>query len=102
MSSPGNVTLCVSLRTALAGRRFRGRKFFSGIPENATASNLIDSSLAGFVVTGINNLIGALAGNGFPLSIVSYIGPTVTPVETALVTDLFVDSQRRRLSGRGR
>jgi hypothetical protein len=101
-SSAGNVALCVSLRTALAGRRFRGRKFFSGIPEGATAENAIDSTLAAFIVSAIDDMMSDLNANTTPLAIVSYAGLTVVPVVAPLVTDLFVDSQRRRLTKRGR
>jgi len=101
-SSPGSVALCVSLRTSLAGRRFRGRKYFSGIPENAVAANVVDPAVGSTIVSAINDLITALAGNDSPLAIVSYAGLTVTGVTTALLVDNFVDSQRRRLTGRGR
>lgn len=100
-SFPGNVAMCVSLRTALAGRRFRGRKYFSGIPLTKIAGNTLDSLFAGNVVSDINGLIAALNTNGTPLSIVSFVGVTVVPVTTAIMADLNVDSMRRRLTGRG-
>lgn len=99
---PGNVALCVSLRTALAGRRFRGRKYFSGIPTPEVEANTVTEGFAEGVVAECQNLIDALFTNGTPLSVLSYVGPTIVPVITALVTDRYVDSQRRRLTGRGR
>jgi hypothetical protein len=101
-SSPSNVCLCVSLRTGLSGRRFRGRKYFSGIPEGMVTSNVINSDLCDELVTAINDLIAALATNETPLAVVSLVQLTVTFVVTAICVDLFVDSQRRRLTGRGR
>jgi hypothetical protein len=101
-SMPGNVALCISLRTALAGRRFRGRKFFSGIPVPEVADNTISSTFADAVVASISGSMGDLTAAGFPLSVLSYVGPTIVPVTSVLYTDLFVDSQRRRLTGRGR
>jgi len=94
--------LCVSLRTGLAGRRFRGRKFFSGIPKANVADNTIDSALCDDIVNGVGTMMSALNANATPLSVVSFVGLTVTAVTAALCTDNFVDSQRRRLTGRGR
>lgn len=102
VSSPGNVALCVSLRSGLAGRRFRGRKFFSGIPEQSTANNAIDAALCDAVLEGINTMIATLIANGTPLVVVSLVGLTSVAITTAICTDFFVDSQRRRLTGRGR
>jgi len=101
-SEPGNVCLCVSLRSALAGRRFRGRKYFSGLPTGSVVANTVDAPLANAVVIAVNQLITDLAAGGTPLQVVSFVGLTSVPVLTAIVTDLFSDSQRRRLTGRGR
>lgn len=100
-SMPSNVALCLSLRTALAGRRFRGRKYFSGIPVSKVVGDVIDSTLVSNMLTDINTMIADLATNGTPLSIVSYVGLTITPVVTCTAVDTLVDSQRRRLIGRG-
>lgn len=103
VSSPGNVALCVALKSGFSGRRYNGRKYFSGIPEAATADNLIDTTLAANVLLGINDtLLPALESNGTPLGIISTVGEFLVMVDHAGVTDLFVDSMRRRLTGRGR
>jgi hypothetical protein len=65
-------------------------------------SNVINSDLCDELVTAINDLIAALATNETPLAVVSLVQLTVTFVVTAICVDLFVDSQRRRLTGRGR
>jgi hypothetical protein len=59
-------------------------------------------------VTALNNLISVLAAVDKLLVIVSRIQDHVvlttavaTPVVNASYTDLFIDSQRRRLTGRG-
>lgn len=101
-SSPGNVALCVSLRTGMAGRRNRGRKYFSGIPEAAVSNNAINQDLCDEVVAAIIDLIGTMSTNGTPLLVVSLVALTGVALTTALCTDNFVDSQRRRLTGRGR
>lgn len=101
--NPNNVALCVSLRSALAGRRFRGRKYFSGIPKPDATGNTISTAFCDAIVDVINTwIIGELNSNGTPLSIISLTGLTLVPVLTALCVDNFVDSQRRRLTGRGR
>jgi len=99
---PGNVTLCVSLRTALAGRRFRGRKYFSGLVESSVVGNEVDAGVVATIVAGVNGVIGAMQDAAIPLTIVSYAGLTNTTVVNAVCVDNFVDSQRRRLTGRGR
>lgn len=96
-SLPGSVAFCVSLKSALAGRRFRGRKYFSGLGEEDVFQNGLDSGVAGGIVAAINDLITALAGGGTPLSIFSATGLTLVPVVNAVATDLRVDSQRGRL-----
>jgi len=99
---PGNVALCVSLRTALAGRRFRGRKYFSGWTEADVSGNLVDAGAVADIVAGVNAFIANMITEGFPLTIVSYTGLTNVNVVTALCVDNYVDSMRRRLPGRGR
>lgn len=102
-SEPGNVALCVSLRSPFSGRRFRGRKFFSAIPTTSVSSNQIDAAVCDAIVAAINDVLMAnLEANGTPLAVISLAGLAVTALSTALCTDRFVDSQRRRLTGRGR
>jgi hypothetical protein len=100
-SMPGGTALCVSLRTALSGRRFRGRKYFSGIPNNEVAGNQFNAPFVSSVLSGVQSLIGTLSASGTPLQVVSLTGLTSVPVTAAVAADLDVDSQRRRLTGRG-
>lgn len=99
---PGNVAFCVSLKTALSGRRFRGRKYFCGLGEADVTENAFDATQAGVILTGVTGLINALNISGNPLSVFSPTGLTLVPVTSASAVDFFVDSQRRRLTGRGR
>lgn len=99
---PGNVAFCVSLRTAFAGRRFRGRKYFSGIPTSMQVENTVDNAFGDAMVAAVQDLISNLATNGTPLAIISNTGLAVTDVVAAIATDYYIDSQRRRLTGRGR
>jgi len=101
-SEPGNVAFCVSLRTALAGRRFRGRKYFAGIPTGSVVANLLDVDIANEIVTQVAILMANLAANSTPMCVFSPTGLTLTTVTAITYVDLVVDSQRRRLTGRGR
>lgn len=94
---PGSNALCVTLRTALAGRRFRGRKYFSGLPESKVTGNTVDATTAGNIRQAVEDLMLALSTNGTPLSIFSTVGVTLVPCTTATLTDFRVDSQRGRL-----
>jgi hypothetical protein len=100
-SEPGNVSFCISLRTALAGRRFRGRKYFSGLAVGDRTGNTFDSARADALISAIDTLITNLNSNTTPLSIFSPTGLTLVPVTAARRADLYLDSQRRRLTGRG-
>jgi hypothetical protein len=100
-SMPGNVAFCISLRSALAGRQFRGRKYFSGLPINQVVDNAINVTLADQMVTAVQGLIAQMIINTNPLQAVSLTYLTSVPLVTAVYTDLWVDSQRRRLTGRG-
>jgi len=101
-SMPGNVAFCVRLRSALSSKRTRGRKFFAGLGEGDVTGNEWDAARAATLISGVQDLIDALDANGTPMQIVSFVGSTSVPVLTASYFDLFVDSQRRRLTGRGR
>jgi hypothetical protein len=100
-AEPGNVCLCVSLRTALAGRRFRGRKYFSGLPTGTVVANRVTDATATAIRNAVQNLIANLAVALNPMQILSVVGNTAVPVTTAVLVDQFADSQRRRLTGRG-
>jgi hypothetical protein len=99
---PGNVAICISLRTALAGRSSRGRKYFSGLTVGDVTGNTVNSVTVGNVLVAVSDLIAALLTNGTPLAIFSPTHLLLTQVSTATAVDFNVDSQRRRLTGRGR
>lgn len=101
-SEPGGVAFCVSLRTALAGRTTRGRKYYSGLAVGDVTGNMFNATRAGVLVAAVNSLISDLNANLTPLSIFSRTALTLVTVTTATQVDLAVDSQRRRLAGRGR
>lgn len=100
-SMPGGTALCISLRTALGGRQFRGRKYFSGIPTSEVVENSFTSDFVDSILTGVSTLLTALVTVDHPIQVASPTYGTSSQVIAAIATDLYVDSQRRRLTGRG-
>lgn len=105
---PNNCTLCVSFRTGLAGRTRRGRNYMVGMGEAHQSNSYALNSYALAVQTAYEELLtfGAIYGfnwviisrysNGLPRS-----QALVTQVQAVAIVDLAMDSQRRRLPGRG-
>lgn len=100
---PLQVALCITLRTALAGRRFRGRVYLSGYSENQNAASgtAIATGAAVAFVTAIkttltsNSLDLAVVSRPQPLLPVPWVGQA--SVVTAVVArDSVWDTQRRR------
>jgi hypothetical protein len=100
-AAPSNAAFCVSLRTARGGRRYRGRKYFSGLPRTLITADVVNTTLADQLVAFLTDLIEVINTAGFFLGIVSKVLETITPVISASAFDLNIDSQRRRLVGRG-
>jgi hypothetical protein len=111
-----NSTFAVSFRTALRGRAFRGRNYIVGIPlEHMAETNVVEASWASDIVTAYQNLLTQLADVDFEWVIASRFSGVdpdtghpiprtagiTTPVITVVAADLTIDSQRRRLPGRG-
>lgn len=103
---PPQVALCVTLRTALAGRRFRGRTY---LPGWASAANSATGTATAAVLTAsvgfMNAIFTAMTTRGIPMGIVSMPAPTATPprptgsvqaVTAILARDAIWDTQRRR------
>lgn len=105
---PTGTTVTASWRTGLAGRSFRGRTYHVGLTESQVADNALTSTARSDLQQAYTQLIVDANIFGTPLSIASRVSNGVprpagilTPVQTCLV-DEFIDSQRRRLTGRGR
>jgi len=108
LSLPLNAPAVVSLRTALRGRSYRGRIYISGLTTNAQLDmNNITIGFAGQLSSDVSQIFTALSGLGFQAIVASgqHNGVTTTPRTvqpiTTLVVDQPIDSQRRRLTGRG-
>lgn len=107
-SMPSGVTVAVSWRTGNAGRSFRGRTYHVGLVEAQVVDNEIDSGTHATLIAGYVQLVTDLAVADTPLVVASRYtnnAPRTTGVATVITStliDTFIDSQRRRLAGRGR
>lgn len=107
--SPGNVTWATKFSTGLTGRSNRGRMFLVGLTDGAVDGNTIASlAVANFQAAIIGFFQDIETATGLTHVVVSYCNngswrttAVVNPVLSYLWTDNFVDSQRRRLTGRG-
>ena len=104
---PNNVALCATWFTPLAGRSYRGRTYIPGLDEtNVTLSRIAGATATGFAIAMIE-LVNLIDAAGYALVVASYfseLAPRVTAVNTpitAVGVNTVVDSQRRRLPGRG-
>jgi hypothetical protein len=104
---PTNVTLTVSFRTQGRGRSARGRNYFVGLTEGSVVGNTVDTGIVTGIEAAYNNIPTAI---GYPWTwvVVSryFNGAPRTEglrqtVTNAICVDPLVDSQRRRLTGRG-
>lgn len=105
---PVGTPLVVSLRTALRGRSYRGRVYVSGLSSTfLTDAANISSGYAASFGSAFLTLLSSLATAGFDIVVASkqHNGAVTSPAATnpviAFVVDTFLDSQRRRLAGRG-
>jgi hypothetical protein len=98
----GNVTLSMSTRTGYAGRKFRGRMYLAGIGTgDISVTDTVVSALSTLAANAIATLIASALPAGMALTLFHRFTNTFTDI-TAYVIENVVDSQRRRLPGRGR
>lgn len=116
-AAPNNVAACISFRTGFAGRSFRGRNYVPGIPNDQVNLNTLEPDWMLAVKAAYDLLLpaGTALPGGWEWVIVSRFSgvdvngnpiprtvATVTLVVSTLFTNAIVDSQRRRLPGRGK
>lgn len=100
---PPQIALCVTLRTAFAGRSFRGRTYLPGFTESHNAAGGVVSGTA-LAVAFVTAVKSALIANALDLGVISRPAPAALPpragsinVVTAIVArDNIFDTQRRR------
>lgn len=105
---PNNVALVYTKHTALRGRSFRGRIYDFGWSETNNAGNTVSPTVTGTMVNAYSAMRSiALTDMNYNMVVVSRYAdkaPRTTGIATlvtSISTDGVVDSQRRRLPGRG-
>lgn len=105
---PNHVTVAVRWGTGLRGRSYRGRTYHIGLTEADVAGNTLDATTTSQLITAYAALRDGISSLDAELVVVSRQHnnvPLTTGVATEIVSvsiDRTVDSQRRRLPGRGR
>ena len=106
---PNNCALCLTLVTGLRGRSYRGRVYVPALPESETSGNDVSSVLVNSLVTAYTGMITVVPSTLAVWSVcsrrhnkVERPSGVLTPIVTVKATDNVVDSQRRRLPGRGK
>jgi len=104
---PGNVTMTVTFRTATRGRSSRGRNYVVGLTENQVAGDVVNGAVVAAYVAGYQDLLTDVTANGATHVVLSRYtggGPRPEGIGNPVISytsDGIVDSQRRRLTGRG-
>ena len=99
---PGNVTSTVSWRGQFTGRKNRGRSYMVDTPSDSiTAGETITGGRQSELASWAQGLMTAMAGLQSFVAIGSPAAHTATRV-ISFVIEAILDSQRRRLPGRGR
>lgn len=104
-SMPNNVTFALKRQTGLAGRRMRGRVYIIGLTDTMLDSSRqqLTSTWGGNLNTAYNALMAAMLAGPAATEVVYHraLG-TGTNVAGYVFSDLYLDSQRRRLPGHNR
>lgn len=106
---PGNVTVASKWSTGLAGRSFRGRTYLVGLPvgNNTTNANLLDAGYLDDLQDAYEALIADISVDDRTFVVASFFHDNAPRTEAVLTEIIAVavnnqlDSQRRRLAGRG-
>ena len=105
---PGNVAFCLTLSTGLTGRSNRGRIYIGGLHEAAIAGDSILQSFADTFRNELGLVLNEIRNTGWTPVVVSRRlnnAPRATPATIEITgvryADRILDSQRRRLRGRG-
>lgn len=104
---PANVTVAVKWITGLRGRAYRGRTFHIGLCEGMVSGNKVNESPAAAILAAYQTLLSIIGLSNMQLVVLSkYVdgAARTTAVATPIIScsvDEWVDSQRRRLTGRG-
>lgn len=107
-SLPNNCALVVTKRTLLRGRSYRGRIYHPGIPEAQCAGNTVTNAFVTQIVNAYATMLTfTTTGASWDMVVMSRYNNNAPRAEadsnqvTTLTSDGLIDSQRRRLPGRG-
>lgn len=105
---PGNVTWCVTFKSPKRGRSYRGRNYIAGLVDSTVTGNTLDIVTANAFRDGYAALLDVPFSDAGEWVLVSRYHDKapravadVVGVNAVGYHDLFLDSQRRRLPGRG-
>lgn len=107
---PNNCSLFVQFESGRRGRGNYGGNFHCGLTESDVTGNEANNTIVGLITAAYTEMVGEDSlSTGWRWVIASRyynklprsVGVTI-PVKDALITDRTIDSQRRRLPGRGR
>lgn len=110
-SVPNNVDPVITFRSTVGGRSGHGRNYIPGTPNAEVTGNTLSDTFISAMVTAYQGLMPGFSNDPTPFvwSVVSYFSagavrpvPLSFPMASVGFTDNIVDSQRRRLPGRGR
>lgn len=108
LALPNNATIAITHYTGSRGRAYRGRNYWPGLASaEQSSATAFNGGLATFLISKMIVLANSAASGGWTHSVLSrYLNnqARVTGVATPVIAygaDSFIDSQRRRLAGRG-
>ena len=94
---PPQTAFVVTMRTALAGKAYRGRTYLGGFTEAVNDVNGVAVTAIGTnAVAWINAIKAAMTSSGLTMAVVSRKLNTAAPVTTVLARNLAWETQRRR------
>lgn len=104
---PMNVTAAIKFNTNRSGRSYRGRNYFAGLTTTQVTGDALVAGVRDSLIAAYQDLMDHAGNIGFTWVVVSrYMNnaPRATGISTqveAVTMDSTLDSQRRRLYGRG-
>lgn len=104
---PLNVAAVIKWTTSQRGRSYHGRTYVPGLDTSVVTINTLDTALVTAITSAASGLWSGIRDEGWSLAVVSYCNNKTwrtTGVATPIIAysvDPHVNSQRRRLPGRG-
>lgn len=101
--SPGNVSVTVSERADLAGRAYRGRLYWPAIALNQinTDDTITTTMMTALAQFALNMLVTFGSPTGLGTLVIFHRDDNLFSTVLSMVIEKILDSQRRRLPGRG-